>query len=113
MHAATPSHAQGDSAIIEGLAQGHAYSLLDVYSVANEEDEEIRLVKLRNPWGKTEWEGNWNDSSNLWTEEMKNQVAFEAKDDGVFYMCEEDFLVKFEWTTLILNRKLDKSPLVK
>lgn len=26
-----------------------------------------RLVKLRNPWGKGEWRGDWSDDSYKWT----------------------------------------------
>lgn len=54
MHASTPDHPEGDSATIEGLVQGHAYSLLDVHTVTKDDFDtakEIRLVKLRNPWG--------------------------------------------------------------
>jgi hypothetical protein len=30
--------------------------------------ETLRLVKLRNPWGKFEWEGAWSDGSKEWQE---------------------------------------------
>ena len=30
-----------------------------------------RLVKLRNPWGKGEWKGDWGDDSWLWTPYLK------------------------------------------
>jgi calpain-15 len=32
------------------------------------------LLNLRNPWGNFEWDGNWSDSSPLWTEEIKQIV---------------------------------------
>jgi len=31
-------------------------------------NEEVRLIKLRNPWGKFEWDGEWNDQSDVWTD---------------------------------------------
>ena len=46
---------------------------------------------LRNPWGNFEWKGNWGDSSNLWTPELKKKVDFKDVDDGSFWMCFEDF----------------------
>lgn len=35
-----------------GIVQGHAYAILNVVKV-----DEIRLIKLRNPWGQKEWTG--------------------------------------------------------
>ena len=52
----------------------------------------VRLVKLRNPWGSGEWNGDWSDSSPLWTEELRAQVGFDgARDDGIFWMDFNDF----------------------
>ena len=31
----------------------------------------IVILKLRNPWGKLEWKGDWSDSSSLWNNELK------------------------------------------
>jgi len=38
------------------------YSILGIYEI----DEKI-LVKLRNPWGKNPWKGDWSFNSNKWT----------------------------------------------
>ena len=39
--------------------------------------QELRLVKMRNPWGHKEWEGDWCDSSELWTEELIEMLEVE------------------------------------
>ncbi len=49
-----------------GLVSDHAYSLLACVEVNG-----VRLCRLRNPWGNTEWLGDWSDNSPLWTTEMK------------------------------------------
>jgi hypothetical protein len=50
-----------------GIVSGHAYSLISVH----EAHEDVpRLLRLRNPWGKTEWNGDYSDDSPLWTEEL-------------------------------------------
>ena len=41
-----------------GLISGHAYSLLKIIKINGQ-----TLLKLRNPWGKTIWKGNWSFDS--------------------------------------------------
>lgn len=52
-----------------GLILNHAYSLNDILEIADpfNEGKTVRLLRLRNPWGKSEWKGAWSDKS----EEMK------------------------------------------
>lgn len=58
-------------------------------------------MKVRNPWGKREWNGDWSDDSPLWTSEAKKQVKdFESKDDGCFYISFKDY-DKFFYMTCI------------
>jgi len=54
----------------------------------------VKLLHLRNPWGHKEWNGDWSDNSNLWTEELKKKFHLVSSDDGEFYMSLPDF-VKF------------------
>ena len=54
----------------KGLVLGHAYTLLGGKSYETE-DEFIDLIKVRNPWGEGEWNGDWSDKSKKWTEELK------------------------------------------
>ena len=68
----------------------------------NKDGKDIKLVKLRNPWGDTEWVGDWSDDSNLWTEEIRQQIrdqdilVEEAEEDGIFWMSFEDFKKFFD-----------------
>jgi len=57
------------------VTDDHAFAILDAFEVFDSECREVRLLKLRNPWGKfgqignveIEWEGNWSENSPLWT----------------------------------------------
>lgn len=52
---------------------------------------------MRNPWGNFEWDGNWSDKSDLWTEEMKRLVQPQLDgEDGAFWMGFDDFMLKFD-----------------
>ena len=51
-----------------------------------------KLLNIRNPWGKFEWDGDWSDNSDKWTEEIKEELdAVFDEHDGAFWMCFEDF----------------------
>jgi len=73
-----------------GIQTGHAYSVIQVA-----EFEGQRLVQVRNPWGKVEWNGDWSDRSDCWTPEAIKQLQPKDKDDGQFWMTYKDFLTCF------------------
>lgn len=97
------SHPDGDSAEIDGIVQGHAYALLSAHTI----DDGTRLVKLRNPWGCGEWTGDWCDSSDCWTDELKEQLGWSEKDDGIFFMTYDDYRSHFDVTdfAMLLREK--------
>jgi Calpain family cysteine protease len=71
-----------------GIEGGHAYTILEAETIP----DGTRLVKVRNPWGKSEWEGDWGDRSPKWTDELKKLLKHEDKDDGIFWISYEDLL---------------------
>jgi hypothetical protein len=51
-----------------GLILNHAYSILDVIKIPDYKSKDkdggfLRLLLLRNPWGSTEWNGDWSGDS--------------------------------------------------
>ena len=73
-----------------GLLQNHTYSLLSVNKI-EKDGQRIYLIKLRNPWGEVEWNGNWSATSDLWTKELKAQLGLSMLDDGTFWVSFNDF----------------------
>ena len=61
---------------------------------------EVRLVKIRNPYGFKEWTGDWSDKSKKWTVRLRAQVNCEDREDGVFFMTFSDFIKFFTRTTI-------------
>ena len=49
-----------------GIYGGHGYTVLAVKEV-HAHGQRHRLLQLRNPWGDSEWKGDWSDHSHLWT----------------------------------------------
>eukprot|EP01028_Stygiella_incarcerata_P010561 TRINITY_DN5505_c0_g1_i3.p1 TRINITY_DN5505_c0_g1~~TRINITY_DN5505_c0_g1_i3.p1 ORF type:complete len:1778 (-),score=493.56 TRINITY_DN5505_c0_g1_i3:1948-7179(-) len=75
-----------------GIVQGHAYSVLDVREISGN-----CLMRLRNPWGETEWSGDWSDSSDRWTKMTTSQLRHtDDEEDGDFWMSYDDFVRHYE-----------------
>ena len=85
-----------------GLVLGHAFSVLGTKVLSNG----VRLVKIRNPWGAESFKGDWSDTSDKWTEELKKEVKLNPTNkDGIFYMSIEDYAKQFETTQISYNTK--------
>eukprot|EP00929_Paragymnodinium_shiwhaense_P077623 TRINITY_DN3999_c0_g1_i2.p1 TRINITY_DN3999_c0_g1~~TRINITY_DN3999_c0_g1_i2.p1 ORF type:complete len:535 (-),score=74.06 TRINITY_DN3999_c0_g1_i2:358-1851(-) len=87
----------------DGIAKGHAYSILQVR--VNIADSGITLIQLRNPWGVEFFKGEWNDDSKMWKKypKVRRAVNFQAGDDGLFWMTPEDFEANF--STIFVCKK--------
>jgi hypothetical protein len=92
-----------DDVDVSGLVKGHAYTLLTVKQSSIHKN--IKLIKLRNPWGEFEWKGKWCDSSTCWTEELLSEFEVTLdEDDGTFWMSYEDFLRNFICVNVVMIR---------
>ncbi|CAN7938594.1 unnamed protein product, partial [Ixodes hexagonus] len=92
----------------EGIIAFHEYSVTDVKratvtQVTGTDGEERQLIRVRNPWGSTEWKGSWSDASSQWnliTEEQRQEMNLTVEDDGEFWyelqIPFEDFLKIFQ-----------------
>jgi hypothetical protein len=110
----SPASTNGDKDISDsGIVMGHAYAIIDTVSLSN---NTIKLVLIKNPWGRTEWKGDWSDSSSLWTTKLRdeakqminaNHIIFNGDtiDDGVFFMEYKDFCNT--WATVDIVHVLD------
>jgi calpain-15 len=68
------------------------------------------VLKLRNPWGKGEYNGEYSDGCEKWTNELKKEADFPLQrkrtiplpgqspyyEDGIFYIKIEEFVKYFE-----------------
>ncbi|NXI00835.1 CAN14 protein, partial [Pachycephala philippinensis] len=79
-----------------GLVAGHAYTVTGIRKVTCQYGPE-NLVRLRNPWGKIEWKGDWSDSSSKWEllSPKEKILLRKKKEDGEFWMSLQDFKIHF------------------
>ncbi|KAL8898183.1 MAG: hypothetical protein Q9192_002211 [Flavoplaca navasiana] len=73
------------------LFSSSAYSVMEAREVKGE-----RLLRIRNPWGDTEWKGPWSDGSEQWTPEWMELLNHRFGDDGMFWISFKDFLRKYQ-----------------
>ena len=85
-----------------GVVQGHAYTLLKV-DILNVQGQQVRLVQLRNPWGKGEFKGAWSDNDQNWNyvdHAEKQRIGYTQKEDGIFFIPFETFWDEFRAITI-------------
>lgn len=89
----------GDAVNEMGLVTLHAYAVIDARIVTSKRGKE-NILQIRNPWGSQEWQGDWSDSSNLWTPQLKKDLGWSNSDDGTFWMAFDDFASYFSSVTI-------------
>ncbi|XP_048371084.1 calpain-6 isoform X1 [Sphaerodactylus townsendi] len=88
-----------------GLIQGHAYAVTAIRKVALGDkllpcvkSEKLFMIRLRNPWGKKEWNGAWSDESEEWanvSDKERKRMGLTVSNDGEFWMMFEDWCKNF------------------
>jgi calpain-15 len=79
----------------EGLVANHAYTIISVHEIG-----EHKILKLRNPWAKFEWKGDFSDDCDKWTDELKSKIGYTKADDGIFCMALSDFKKYFQFYSI-------------
>ncbi|XP_075042991.1 calpain-2 catalytic subunit-like isoform X2 [Mixophyes fleayi] len=103
------SQQESEMRTTEGLVKGHAYSIIGVAEVEYN-GRRIPLLRLRNPWGKVEWNGRWSDDSPMWSllDKSLSEKLQVRGEDGEFWMQMDDFLRYFD-TLEICNLSPDSA----
>ncbi|KAK2545439.1 Capn6 [Columba livia] len=88
-----------------GLVIGHAYSVTAIRKLRLGESlifsfnaEKLFMIRLRNPWGKKEWNGAWSDNSEEWkkvSDSERKSLGLTLENDGEFWMTFEDWCKNF------------------
>lgn len=84
----------------KGIVSGHAYSLISVYEING-----VQLLKIRNPWGSFEWEGDYGTNSRKWTADLKKKTDKKEADDGIFFMTPAELMLGFNYYSVSLLKE--------
>ncbi|THC99147.1 hypothetical protein EYZ11_001398 [Aspergillus tanneri] len=91
---------QGPPRDRKGISENHSYSIMEAREVDGQ-----RLLRLRNPWGKKEWNGAWSDGSEQWTPQWMEKLGHTFGNDGYQHfdrtrLFGPEWTVTQQWTTL-------------
>jgi len=86
-----PNPKQKQKLMTAGILTLQSYSLIRIEDVPTHAGGTITIVQLRNPWGCFEWNGDFSDESDSWTDEAKILCNLKIADDGFFWMNFHDF----------------------
>jgi len=84
------------SADTQGILNKLTYNVIKVKECLHN-NEKVKLIKLRVPWGNAEWSGKWNEDDVNWTTELRDKF-YPAKGNGSFVMEFKDYAEVFENT---------------
>ncbi|XP_056591775.1 calpain-5-like [Triplophysa dalaica] len=92
---------QVESVLDCGLIKGHAYGVTAVRKLRMSENQQVMcgtphlfMVRMRNPWGTTDWKGAWSIGSPQWQHlgrKEREKIGLIVRDVGEFWMEFEDF----------------------
>ena len=89
----------GDPQLKEvGLCGSHAYSILECREIESKaaSREIVRLLRIRNPHGVGEWNGDWSDASATWSQQLSHGLERTGVNDGTFWMDLTHFVMGFQ-----------------
>ncbi|KAI3376387.1 hypothetical protein L3Q82_016868 [Scortum barcoo] len=102
-----------------GLVRGHAYGITAVRKVRLGEKllktggmSRLFMVRMRNPWGTTDWTGAWSQGSQQWQQMSRTErekMGLVVRDVGEFWMDFEDFCHYF--TDVVVCRLVERAVL--
>ena len=76
-----------------GLKPSHAYSILDIHSLEVNQ-QCVRLLRMRNPWGKFSWLGKWSDGDPVWQSLPRERAQLKpcSGQQGIFWIDFDNFM---------------------
>lgn len=89
----------GTQHAVQGLAEGHAYTLLDSYTYKGED-----ILMLRNPWGQATYHGRFSKKDPIWKQDrnLAKALNHSGDNDGVFWIPVSTFRQAFDGYTVCM-----------
>ncbi|KAM8881577.1 calpain-5 [Synchiropus picturatus] len=113
-----PADGETVESVLEcGLVRGHAYGITAVKKLwlgeknpTSNAASRLLMVRMRNPWGTSDWTGAWSQGSKQWQNRSRGErekMGLIVRDIGEFWMDFEDFCRYF--TDVVVCRLLENN----
>ena len=81
------------------ILPNHAFGIDDIWEVPIPGQQPLWLIKIRNPWGHSGWNGKFSEEDEAWDEykELKTILGYNqsAQTEACWWMCWDDFHTNF------------------
>lgn len=82
------------------IFSNHAYAIDDIREIQAPSKEILKLIKFRNHWQGSSWQGAYSEEDESWDEfkELKTILGFNQQNgttEGVFWIQWSDFIITF------------------
>ena len=85
-----------------GVVQNHVYTVLGVDTLS----DGTRLYRIRNPWGRESYTGDWNDDSSQWNQAFIDEVGvYVNEEDGIFFIDHQTLWEEFYTTQIHIDTR--------
>ncbi|CAL8325407.1 unnamed protein product [Lota lota] len=113
-----PAEGEAVESVLDcGLVRGHAYGVTGVRKVwkgdkllSRNGTSRLLMIRMRNPWGTTDWTGAWSQRSEEWQQlhrPEREKMGIHVRDVGEFWMEFGDFCLYF--TNVVVCRLAEKA----
>ncbi|XP_056431633.1 calpain-5-like isoform X2 [Gadus chalcogrammus] len=115
-----PAEGEAVESVLDcGLVRGHAYGVTALRKVWKGDNllsrngmSRLLMIRMRNPWGTTDWTGTWSQRSDEWQQlnrPEREKMGIQVRDVGEFWMEFGDFCRYF--TDVVLCHLVEKARL--
>ena len=74
------------------MVSGHAYGVIGALELKGGAHDGQKLIKMRNPWGKGEYDGPWSETDAEWTADYRKQAeGYSTTNIGEYYIALESW----------------------
>ena len=88
----------------ENLHTNHVYTVLNAHEIQDENANTVKLLRIRNPFGREYYSGPFNDNDQTnWDQTLKSKVRYVNANDGTFFIDIDTYMKEFIFTQINLD----------